>query len=134
MEEHFQKPETKKACDCANLPDFFLIDYELGSFPQDLELLESNAEGWLELKSCKLCAVLWVVDAWDWGSNGRAAFRVNRKTGWEDTDTIKKRKELLLKSRGGLTDETCCKAGCERKALVGVALCLDHYYDLGWRR
>ncbi|REJ77325.1 MAG: hypothetical protein DWQ47_13120 [Acidobacteria bacterium] len=125
----------KEACDCSTLPDFFFLDQGPPRFLKGLEILETNEGKWLSLRRCNNCGTLWVVDDWDWGKeNERVLFRAERRTGWEEAATVEKRKELLFRSRGGLTDEVCAKAGCDKMSFSGLALCLDHYFDLGWRR
>jgi len=48
---------------------------------------------------------------------------------FEDRDIVKIEKERILKSKGGLTDKECAWAGCKKKRVRGVALCIDHLYE-----
>ena len=125
----------KESCACGHLPDFLYYDEAPKNFFRGLVTVEIDRDSWLELRKCHNCATLWVVDGWSWGAEeGRMAFRAKNETEWQEIATVEKRKELLLESRVGVTGEICIKAGCEERALAGVALCLDHYYELGWRR
>jgi hypothetical protein len=60
--------------------------------------------------------------------------RVTDQSSWSSELRIDERKQLLLQSRGGTTDETCIWSGCGGKRVKGVAYCLEHLWNTGARR
>ena len=118
-------------CRCAKLPDAFYLDEGPHGFEK--KLTREDTGNWIWLGSCPKCGTLWAIDEWD-KYVPQAATRVEDRNNWDGADTTEKRKQLLLKSRGGLTDEECIWAGCHQKAVKEVVYCLDHLWETGARR
>ena len=117
-------------CKCTKLADAFYLDEGLRGFEKSLA--REDTGNWIWLGSCLKCGALWAVDEWD-KCQHQVATRVISREGWEQTDTIELRKQLLLKSRGGTTDAECIWAGCHGKAVAGVVYCLEHLWKTGAR-
>jgi hypothetical protein len=120
-------------CDCATLPDLFYLDESPKGFKGSLH--EEETGDWVRLFSCQICGTLWVIDEpdkfWD-----EVVIRVKSddRSTWSGNENIEGRKHLLLKSRGGTTEEKCAWAGCQGKCVKGVAFCLEHLWETGARR
>lgn len=102
--------------------------------PADFEAsLAGRASGtWTHLKECPECKQLWRVDVPD-KYQTQFALKVASPEGWEDIDTTAMVKELLLKTRGGTTNEVCIWSGCDGSRVKGVVYCIDHLYETGAR-
>jgi len=118
-------------CQCSDLPDAFYLDEGSRGFAEGLKREISG--NWIWLGSCPSCGQLWALDEWD-KYQDQVVTRVNNRETWNVADTTNLRKQLLLKSRGGLTDTNCIWAGCTAKAVKGVVFCLDHLWNAGTRR
>ena len=121
----------KMPCHCSSLPVAFYADKAPSGF---LKLLDEKATSpkWKTLSVCPVCGAQWAVDVWD-KYQEQLVTRVADPEKWDD-DSEEIRKGLLLRSRGGLTEEKCVWAGCEKKKVRGVALCIDHLYATGARK
>jgi len=118
-------------CQCQNLPDVFYIEDAPTGFENNLIKKENG--GWVWLGVCPQCSTLWKIDAWD-KYQQQFVERVQNEDNWEKQDTTQQRKQLLLKSRGGLTEEECIWKGCHHKRVKDVAYCIDHLWDTGARK
>lgn len=118
-------------CNCANLPEVFYLDDGPTGFEKRLNQLDTQE--WMGLYECPECKTVWIIDAWDKYSV-RVVSRKNSRDEWPTTISEEKRKQLLLASRGGTTDEKCDCNDCTNYKVKGVALCLDHLYDAGVRK
>lgn len=118
-------------CPCHNLPDVFFLSDAPKAFEK--KLIKKEMGNWMWLGLCPRCSSLWKIDEWDKGHH-QVVFRVADQIQWKKEDTTLLRKQLLLKSRGGLNDEECRWAGCHQKQVKGVYYCLDHLWDTGARK
>lgn len=118
-------------CKCQKLADLFYIDQGPRGFEKKLK--EVDAKNWMRLCECPSCGQLWAIDEWDKYS-WQVVSRVSDQTNWADSERVNERKELLLKERGGTTDDECQWAGCEGKRVKGVAYCLEHLWNTGATR
>ena len=118
-------------CLCSKLPQTFYLDEAPDGFVR--HLLRQDAANWMVLYSCPTCGALWVVDEWDkyqWQVAGRITSREN----WAGDTRIVERKQLLVASRNGLTDEECLWSGCSQRRVKGVVFCVDHLWEMGQTR
>ena len=115
-------------CKCSNLPDVFYLDDGPKGFQKGLK--EIDAKNWMRLFECPKCKALWVIDEWEKYS-WQVASRIESRNDWSTTVPEEKRKNLLLKSRGGTTDEECIWKDCNKKRVKGVVYCIDHLYMTG---
>jgi hypothetical protein len=118
-------------CKCSSLPEVFYLDEGPKGFEKDLK--ELDAENWMKLLECPECGALWVVDEWDKYS-WQVASRIESRDGWPTPIPDEKRKQLLLTSRGGTTDQKCMWKDCDKNQVKGVAYCIDHLYETGARK
>ena len=119
-------------CVCSKLPDFFFLEEGPKGFESSLEQKDTSVPNWKNLCRCRSCGALWAIDEWD-KYHDQVASRVRDVSHW-DEDSEEERKKLLLKSRGGLSDEPCAWLGCEKRSVRGVAYCLNHLYATGARK
>ncbi len=119
------------SCHCANLPSSFFAEEAPSGFIESLAE-RAVSQKWKRLCSCPECGSLWAVDEWD-KYQEKVVTRVSEKSRW-DEHSEDDRKALLLRSRGGTVDEQCVWAGCAKKRVRGVAMCVDHLYATGARR
>jgi hypothetical protein len=100
-----------------------------------IESLRREAQGnWKTLERCMECGGSFAIDEWD-KLQPRVVVRVDDVGQWEiEADDVDTRKALLLRSRGGLQDTECEWVGCLRPQVRGVAICLEHLWNLGVRR
>ncbi len=119
------------SCRCINLPSMFYAEEAPAGFLQALKE-RAVSQKWKRLCACPDCGTLWAVDEWD-KYHHQVVTRVSDPSKW-DEDSEEGRKELLLRSRGGVTDEKCVWLGCEKKRVQGVAMCIDHLYATGARK
>ena len=117
-------------CRCAQSPDAI---YWTGR-PPDFEktFAEEPAGNWVKLFRCTECGQYWSVDEWD-KYQEQVAGKVADSSDWEAPGD-EARKQLLVRSRGGLSALPCAWAGCKKSAVKGVALCADHLFETGARR
>ena len=118
-------------CKCTKLSDAFYLDEGPHGFAKGLK--REDTGNWIWLGSCLNCGALWAIDEWD-KYQWQVVTRVQEREGWDKVDTTDLRKQLLLKSRGELTDTECIWAECHGKAVAGVVYCLDHLWETGARR
>lgn len=121
------------SCDCINYPNHIYRHDLPESFISKLEEKEVSLEQWKSLYECKICGQLWVIDVWEKYNPG-IALKIKNPNGWDNLDVIPFEKELLLKSRGGTTDEKCIMKNCSNHRVNGVVYCLDHLYETGARK
>jgi hypothetical protein len=62
------------------------------------------------------------------------AVKVRSVEGWQSFDSKSAVLQLLVQSRGGLSNERCIWAGCSGRAVQGVAYCPKHLYETGARK
>ena len=118
-------------CKCPYLPDIFYLEDGPKGFEKVLHQLEMD--NWMRLYSCPHCGDLWAIDELD-KYQIQVVNRVKDKRNWSGQDTAQQRKQLLLKSRGGLIDSECIYAGCHEKQVKGVFYCLEHLWKTGARK
>ena len=119
-------------CACEQLPELFFID----EAPQRWRdsLVQEDGRRWKMLRRCPSCDRHYSIDVFD-KFQDQVVVRVLNLACWEEeADSINPRKNLLLRSRGGTTSESCMWAGCSRSRVRGVAYCIDHLWDAGTRR
>ncbi|MDF7827063.1 hypothetical protein P4B35_23775 [Pontiellaceae bacterium B12227] len=118
-------------CQCHNLPAAFYLEEAPKGFEKTL--IHKDSGNWVWLGLCSKCGTYWSVEEWDKYSY-QVVVRVADKDKWKDQDTVAIGKNLLLKSRGGLSDDECRWAECHQKQVKGVYYCLDHLWDTGARK
>jgi len=116
--------------DYPKLPDQFYCEGDFINFKKSLIFVESG--DWVSLYKCPAGSTYWAIDKWDKYSH-QVASRVVDINNWQSA-TEKQRKVLLLQSRGGLANETCMWANCDKKCVKGSAYCIDHLYATGARK
>ena len=79
------------------------LDEHLG-IERDSEQLERDS--WFWLVRCRSCGQRWSLDEFE-KYQRQFAIKISRREGWRDFDTTPLRREFLVESRGGLTDEPC---------------------------
>lgn len=123
-------------CACARLPDY---DYckpgrSLSKTIRPLLGKAIVAKNFRELFKCQVCSTYWRIDTPD-KYHERFAWKVGAfRDDWAEVDKPDEEKSLLLKYRGGLTEEVCIWADCGKRRVKGVAYCIDHLYATGARR
>lgn len=115
-------------CKCSKLPDYFYLENAPWHFEKNLNI--EDYKDWMKLGSCHKCGQLWAVDEWDKYSHQMVS-KISSRQGWEKGESIELRKQLLLKNRGGVTEQACILAGCGKKAVKDVVYCIDHLYETG---
>ena len=118
-------------CQCAELPEVIYFGSEPDVFQSTL--VELSVGNWVKLFRCSDCEQLWRIDEWDKYQTQFAA-KVPDIDTWETYDTTPFEKQLLLQSRGGLSDNICTWARCGQPAVKGVAFCVDHLFESGARK
>jgi hypothetical protein len=114
------------------LPATFYVEEGPRGFVESLKEEDYSSENWKRLYVCPECGTRWAVDEWEKYGH-QVASRVRDDHRW-DEESEEDRKSLLLRSRGGLTEEKCAWLGCEKKKVRGVAYCIDHLYATGARK
>ncbi len=101
-------------------------------FEEDLDVLQSG--NWVRLMACRSCHQLWRVDVAD-RLQVQFAVKLPERANWEKFDAVPLVKQFLLASRGGLqVSGECIRAGCSNRPVRSVAYCLEHLYEIGWRK
>lgn len=118
-------------CECGKLPDIFYLEDSPPAFTESMNAVE--AVDWTHLFKCPGCGGFWAVDDYDKYTH-QVAWRAKSRDDWNVGDTTMKRKELLLNSRGGVTDEPCIWAECKSPCVNGVTYCLEHLWNTGVRK
>lgn len=119
------------SCRCFSLPLAFFAEEAPRGFVDSL-VEKAVSQNWKRLRACPVCGALWAVDEWD-KYHDQVVTRVSDMSRW-DADSEEERKGLLLRSRGGTSDEKCVWSGCKKKRVRGVAMCIDHLYATGARK
>ena len=118
-------------CQCATLPEVIYLESKPDGF--EATLVELAVGNWVKLFRCSDCKQLWRIDGWDKYQTQFAA-KVPSIEAWEMYDSTALQKQLLLQSRGDLSDGICSWARCGKPAVRGVAFCIDHLYETGARK
>lgn len=118
-------------CKCKELPEVFYLEEGPKGFEKHLH--QEEMENWKRLYSCPSCGTLWAVDEWD-KYTWQVVSRVKERAKWAEEERIEEKKQLLLHSRGGETEDECMWMGCKGKAVKGVAYCIDHLWNTGARK
>ena len=117
-------------CKCDRLPRLLYLDRF--SVPHE-SLFKILLGDWSDLHKCKSCGQLWRIDKPDRLQEGYA-FKLDSEDDWEQVEVKQLSKDLLLQSRGGITEQKCIWKGCTGFQVRGVAFCIDHLYETGARR
>ena len=119
-------------CECKQLPRIF--NYE--QYPNNLKerLVEVSAKdgNWVKLSKCRACGQYWQTDVWD-KYQTNCALKIDAPESWQSLDDKPFRLQLLVETRGGLSEENCVMAGCGNKALKSLAYCPEHAFRIGLR-
>lgn len=96
-------------------------------------LSKLSVGNWHELFRCTQCNQLWRIDIPD-RLQEQYVLKVESNSDWDNYEISDLAKDLLLTSRGGLTDSICIVSGCGKNAVKGVVYCLEHLYQTGATR
>lgn len=118
-------------CNCSSLPEIFFLVEGPKEFEKGLKKLDTK--NWMRFYECPECEGLWIIDEWD-KYTWRVVSRIKNRDEWPATISEQQRKQLLLASRGGTTDQKYIWKDCPNNQVKGVALCIDHLYDAGARK
>jgi hypothetical protein len=118
-------------CQCSNVADALYLEEAPKGFRDTL--VQQDMQNWMRLFQCSQCGALWAIDEWD-KYQWQVAFRVQVREAWASVDREPQRKQLLLRSRGGITAEPCIWASCQNRRVNGVVYCVDHLYATGARK
>lgn len=118
-------------CSCASLgPAIYLASKP----PHFDDTLVRIANGFLcSLCRCNECGQLWRIDTHD-EHHTQLAVKVPSTDRWESFDSRPFVKELMVSSRGGVTDAKCIWSGCKEHAVSGEAYCVEHLCQRGARQ
>jgi len=94
--------------------------------------IEVERGEWVTLRRCRHCDRLWSVDEFD-KLHVQVAVAMASSADWSEVDTTPARKSLLLRHRGGTTQERCQWGGCSADRVRGVVFCLEHLWSVGIR-
>ena len=117
-------------CNCLSLDNAFYLEKAPAGFLEGLTQKETG--NWKYLCLCPICGTYWAIDEWDKYFD-QVVTRVTNIENW-DVASEADRKNLLLESRGGLTNEICAWVECTKMRVKGVAYCIDHLYATGARK
>jgi hypothetical protein len=117
------------SCQCSQLSGIVRLE-DYPSIEKDSDEVESG--DWLRLVRCRSCGQLWSLDEPD-KYRRQFAIKIAKQEGWREFDTTPLRREFLVQSRGGLTDERCIWSGCSGRRVRGVVYCAEHLYQTGAR-
>jgi hypothetical protein len=97
-------------------------------------LVKDVTANWKTLQHCTECRRSFSIDVWEKYQHQVVAL-IDDPSQWEaEADSVGRRKELLLRSRGGAGDGECGWASCHGIRVRGVAYCIDHLWESGARR
>ena len=118
-------------CDCdQKLNVLQITDYS--QFTSQLEVVAVKHAEWVKLCRCLICGQHWQVDKWD-KYQVICAIKIENPESWQIFDDEESRLQLLISSRGGLSNKTCMWVGCNNKALKELAFCPQHAWTKGLR-
>lgn len=96
------------------------------------ELVVLEKRNWRLLCKAKSDGSFWRLDEVD-KNQTRFLVKLTSPENWVEFDSSDMEKHLLIKNRGGHSDEECRKSGCEMNSLKGSAFCEHHTYEMGVR-
>ena len=118
-------------CNCDELPEIFSLYTK--RFSVSLVKIRRDQSDWLKLSQCPNCGQHWQIEPFE-KDQISYAIRVDDAANWLSFYDKAIRKNYLLQTRGGVTEETCRMQHCQNNALKGLAYCLDCAYEkLGLR-
>lgn len=120
-----------RSCNCKRSDALVDVTDDYQQFVGALENVEFG--DWVKLMRCPACGQYWKVDEWD-KYQTLYAFKLPDAGNWKSVDVSPLIKERIVKSRGGLQNSMCMRAGCKNRAVVGSAYCADHLFEIGWRK
>lgn len=118
-------------CQCATLQEVIYFESKPNEF--ESTLVKISVGNWVKLFRCSECKQLWRIDEWD-KYQTQFAIKVPNIETWESYDATPFQKQLLLQFRGGLSNDICNWARCEKPSVKGVAFCIDHLFETGARK
>ena len=121
----------RKEYECNELPVIFDVKDGPKEFEKNLNELAIGSLA--KLMQCSKCKQFWLIDKLE-QCQEQLAIKLEVHEGWEEIDTTQLRKDFLLESRGGITEEECMWARCSKSRVKGVAYCLDHLYETGTKK
>ena len=116
-----------------NLSSSVFFDEVSDDIKHSLIKIGSISEEWMEIFENKITGQLWVIDIFD-KYQPRVAIKIGSIEEIKDINFEIIRKELLLKSRGGIDDGLCIMKDCNKNRVKGVVYCIDHLYEIGTRK
>jgi len=119
-------------CECHQLPKAFNLERLPNRLRRRIEEIDFKDQGWVKLYKCYVCGQRWQLDEWD-KYQVVCAIKIPETANWRAYDDKPDRLQLLLDSRGGLSENACVKAGCGNLALKSLAYCPAHAYEIGLR-
>ncbi len=118
-------------CNCkARAPLLYVAD-QPADFVAQFDPVAGGA--WVNLFRCPECLQLWRVDVWD-KLQTQTAVKVPSQADWESFDSKPLILDSIVQQRGGLSDDTCIRAGCNARAVKTVVYCVEHLFAVGARR
>jgi len=117
-------------CNCREQSELIDITDNYAAFCNNLDKLDE--EYFVLLMQCKECKQLYRIDAWD-KLQTQHARKIFSEENWKTLDSEHLIKELMIKSREGLTQNKCMWANCSKKQVKSSAFCIDHIYSSGAR-
>lgn len=115
-----------KSCSCEDLPS--AVDIGKGTFSWPDGFVQLAEKPFLTLRQCRSCGQLWQFDLID-KLQTCLAIKVETVSNWGFFEDKRFRIEHLVRSRGGLSAETCVMQNCPNRALRTLAYCPDHAYE-----
>ncbi len=87
-----------------------------------MELVGNVDDGWRAVLKCQQCSQYWLVDEYD-KCQSLFAIKIDDPEAIESMNFIDIHERFLLKAHAGESTECCKMAGCENKAVKGLAFC-----------
>jgi hypothetical protein len=122
---------TDTDCECKRLPNIFNTERIFNGLKNRVKIVDIK-NNWIKLGRCSVCGQFWQLDEWD-KYQTICAIKINDPANWQTFDDEPDRVQLLINSRGGLSDKECVKANCRDTALKSLAYCPKHAYEIGLR-
>ena len=112
-------------CDCQHRAAYFALhEDDIDAFVSGFDRLTHDRKVY-QLFRCPACRTLWIVDD---QSRGPMAVRARTEADINSFDERPYRRELVIKSHGGLSETKCMFIDCNNRALNGIVFCVDHQY------
>jgi hypothetical protein len=123
-------------CNCQSLSECVEAVPTRNNFVGTFTKLDHSTKLWAELFVCNICGQHWIVEEGaEMDRRSNKAFKISSPDNWLEHDTNPALANWLVKQHGGVSEQQCMFAGCEKMALKNMVVCVVHgHSEFEWSK